>query len=160
MYDQYQHIQLFSNTSKYLFRGTLPTSSFHQPYRGMGITPTTVDPVVASLFAARYLMDGPAVVLIARKAELADSLDGPNLLSFRHELAINLELVPMQFEARCILKVSVQDSIQLLQELGYAVPKRLHDTGALSQALLESPRMNQEDIDLYVERCHYVMKGG
>lgn len=160
MYDERQHLDLFALPTLYLFRGTLPSSAFPTPYRGCGVTPTSVDPIVATLFACRYRMAGPAIVLLALKQDLADRLDGPNLMSFAYELAVNIDLHPDEFEKRCVLSVSVDQSLALLAELGYRLPTRLPDFGALTQAIEESSRMQRDEIDRYAARCFELTAGG
>jgi len=124
------------------------------------VTPTSIDPVVATLFACRYLMEGPAVVLLGLKSDFLGLLDGPNLASFGYECAANLELPPYEFEKRCRHRVPVNDSVAVLGQLGYRLPSKLLDLGALTQALVQSPRMLMEDIDRYVERCQQLLEGG
>jgi len=75
VYDDHQHRDLFNAPGRYLFRGALPSSAFAGPYRGPGVTPTSTDPVVATLFACRYRMEGPAVVLVALKSDFAGYID-------------------------------------------------------------------------------------
>lgn len=153
MYDLRQHLELFHGPGHYLFRGTLPSGSFAAPYEGPGVTPASVDPVVATLFACRYRMDGPAIVLVAQRSDFAELLDGPNLESFRNEPAVNIELPPADFEMRCILRVAVDESLAFLDRLGYRLPPRLPDLGALTQAMAHPPRMEMRDIERYVELC-------
>jgi hypothetical protein len=98
-------------------------------------------------------MDGPAIVLIALKSAFADLLDGPNLASFHYELAVNIDLPPSEVEARCLQRVSVDDSLEILRELGYQLPSKLPDLGALTQALTQSPRMHLTEIDSFVQKC-------
>jgi len=147
VYDERQHRELFDRSGLYLFRGTLPSTAFARPYPGPGVTPTSVDPLVATLFACRYLMEGPAIVLLALKSEFIGLLDGPNLACFSYECAVNIDLPPVEFEKRCRHSVAVSDSVAVLDQLGYRLPSKLPDTGALTQALLQSPRMLLEDID-------------
>ena len=158
MYDKCQHLDLFNGPGRYLFRGTLPSRSFGTAYRGSGVTPTSVDPIVSTLFACRYSMEGPAGVLLALKADFAELLDGPNLASFQFEMAVNIELPPDEFEKRCFQLVTLQDSLALLDTLGYRLPSRLPDLGALTQALMLSPRMANDKIDRYVELGHQLPK--
>ncbi len=153
MFDERQHFDLFFGPGQYLFRGTLPSKAFTRPYSGVGVTPTSVDPIVATLFACRYRMDGPAVVWIAPKSEFRDRLDGPNALGFGYELAVNIDMAPPEFESRCLFGVSVDESLTILAQLAYRLPVRLPDIGALAQALTQSPRMLSEDIVRYVELC-------
>jgi hypothetical protein len=100
VYDDRQHLDLFHGPGRYLFRGTLPSSAFTTAYQGCGVTPTSIDPVVATLFACRYNMEGPAWVLLALKSEFTELLDGPNLACFWYEFAVNIELPPYEFERR------------------------------------------------------------
>jgi hypothetical protein len=47
-----------------------------------------------------------------------------------------------------------------INELGYLIPSKLPDLGALTQALTQSLRMVMEDIDRYIERCQELSEGG
>jgi large repetitive protein len=160
VYDDCQHLDLFHGPGRYLFRGTLPSNAFAAAYQGSGVTPTSVDPIVATLFACRYRVEGPAGVLIALKSALAELLDGPNLASFWYELAVNIELLPYEFEGLCLQFIPVGESLAVLKQLGYRLPSKLPDLGALTQALVQSPRMPMEDIDRYVELCQRFSEGG
>jgi hypothetical protein len=160
VYDDRQHLDLFNGPGRYLFRGTLPSNAFATAYKGIGVTPTSIDPVVATLFACRYRMEGPAVVFLALKSDFRELIDGPNLASFSYECAVNLELPPYEFEKRCRHCVPVDHSVAFLEQLGYRLPSKLPDFGALTQALMQSPRMFVEDIDRYVERCEQLSEGG
>ncbi len=153
MYDEHQHLDLFHSPGRHLFRETLPSRAFAGPYRGAGVTPTSVDPVVATLFACRWRMEGSAIVLLARKSDFEGLLDGPNLASCSYELAVNIEVPQAEFERRCFHWVSVDDSLSVLRQLGYVLPSRLPDLGALTGALTQSPRMLLQEIDSYVEQC-------
>lgn len=97
---------------------------------------------------------------LALKSDFVELLDGPNLASFSYECAVNIELPPYEFERRCRHSVSVNDSVAVLNQLGYRLPSKLPDLGALTQALMQSPRMLLEDIDRYVERCQQLAEGG
>jgi hypothetical protein len=119
------------------------------------VPPTSVDPIVATLFACQHRMEGPTVVLIGLKSGFAELLDGPSLASFKYELAVNLDMRQDEFERRCAACVSVDDSLTVLRQLDYRLPTRLPDVGALTQALTQSPRMPIQHIDSYVERCQH-----
>jgi len=160
LYDDRQHLDLFLGPGRYLFRGTLPSSAFTTEYLGSGVTPTSIDPIVATLFACQKRMEGPAVVLVALKSDFSDLLNGPSLKSFGYELAVNLELPPFEFEKRCRHCIAVNDSLAVLGELGYRLPSVLPDGGALTQALTQSPRMLMDEIDRYVELCQQLAEGG
>ena len=153
VYDNRQHIDLFENPGPYLFRGALPTRHYAGSYQGLGVTPTSVDPIVATLFACRYRMEGAAIVLIARKDDFGDCLNGPNFGQFHYELAVNLDCNPAKFEQQCIVQVSVDQSLAVLRELGFELPPRLIDFDALRQALGMSPRMLSEQIAAFAKRC-------
>jgi hypothetical protein len=107
VYDERQHLELFHGPGHYLFRGTLPSGAFTAPYQGVGVSPATIDLIVATLFACRYRMEGPAIVLIALKSAFTELLDGPNLSSFYYELAVNIELPAVQELETYGKKVSV-----------------------------------------------------
>lgn len=92
-------------------------------------------------------------MLVARKSDFAQLLDGPNLAFCHYELAVNIELPPPEFERRCLRSVPVDESLAVLIQLGYRLPTRLPDYGALTQALQESPQMFTGEIDRYVELC-------
>lgn len=152
MYDEQQHKDLFLGPGMYLFRGTLP-ASFYEGEKSSGVTPTTVDPIVATLFACRYRTEGPARVLIALKQDFADDLNGPNLASYEYELAVNLEMSQQTFEHRSRFNISVDESLSILRTLGYELPVQLYDHLALSQALQQSPRMLLTQVAAYANAC-------
>lgn len=95
-------------------------------------------------------------MLITLKSNFAELLDGPNITNYYHELAVTIDWPPDEFENRCIRHVSLSDSLIVLHPLGYTLPAKLPDFGALTQ----SPRMPINEIDRYVARCRQLPDDG
>jgi hypothetical protein len=64
-----------------LFRGTSVGWPGNFVPRYEGFTPTTVDPLVAALFAAECAQFGRPVIIICRRADIADYIVSPNVLA-------------------------------------------------------------------------------
>src|SRR5260370_13288774 len=97
---------------------------------------------------------------MALKYSFDNLIDCLNVSRFHYELAVNIEVHPTEFEGRCIQRVSVDDSLEILNQLIYWLPAKLPDLGALTQALTQSPRMLIQEMDRYVERCQQLPSNG
>jgi hypothetical protein len=96
VYDPNYHIHMFRSAPAHLFRGARLSEDYEEPYSGSGDTPTSIDPIVATLFAAHEQSKGKAVVLILDKEAFRGMRGGPSIRTQASlELAVNLRLPPM-----------------------------------------------------------------
>ncbi len=154
MYDPTHHLDMFRSARRFLFRGTRTARSYGDTYTGNGVTPTSIDPIVATLYAARYRSEGPAIFLILEKDAFKDRIDGPSVTSFAGmELAVNLDVTPMKAEQEALKIVSVDDCLRIIREMGHEMPEILRDLGALREALRYSPRLSPDEVDFFSKQA-------
>jgi hypothetical protein len=137
----------------HLYRGT--THGWHggESLRWLGITPTTEDPIVATLFALECCRFGAAVVLFCRRG-MVESLIQPSnvLVDLEREVAIGVS--PLDFATSYALRsVPAMDCRNVLAELGFELPPLIEDKHHLNLTLKSSPRMSRRQIEEFDRRC-------
>lgn len=68
------------------------------------------------------------------------------------ENEVCVEILPKEFAERSSLSVSAQDSRAILSEMGYDIPKAIYDKQQLNSILKETPRLSDNDIQVYINR--------
>jgi hypothetical protein len=150
MYDHKHHLDVFESGGTYLYRGTMPTKEFVEEYFGAGVTPTSIDPLVATLFAAKCRSEGTPIVILAEREKFKARLDGPTCVTWANvELAVNIEIPPWDFEREAARIISLETSLQIFDQLGIELPTGLVGSGAVRQALFSSPRLTFEQRERY-----------
>ena len=137
----------------YLYRGTTARWPGNESLLAAGITCTTTDPLVATLFAIACRNHGPGVVLLAPKGPL-ERLIGPSNPFEQIECAVNLEMLPGEFARRAVHRMDVDTSLAILAEPGFsALPVRINGAEALAIALQCShdlgERLSPDRVDAY-----------
>jgi RHS repeat-associated protein len=130
----------------YLLRGTTAGYPGSPALQRIGVTPTTTDPVVATLFATEASRYGEAVVLIAPRASLP-TIEGNVLAALEAEVGV--ELTPLEFAARA-QSVSLDQARSALGQLGIVTPAAIPNKAALDGALRSSPRLTADQIDAFL----------
>ena len=120
------------------------------------VTCTTIDPLVATLFAIECRDHGRAVILVARRELFAELHAAPNYFSVS-EAAVNLQVVPVEFARMAEIALDVERSIEILREMGFQdIPVRLSGYSALQDEIDESHaaglRLNAGQIRLFNAR--------
>src|SRR5579872_4122419 len=143
---------------EFLFRGTTEGWPGAQTSQQLPVTPTSSDPLVATLFAIRCRRFGKAIVLVARRDAFASQMT-PNVLG-ESECEVPLPLPPPEFAKSAIIKIGVEEAMRILASMGFDLPGALPDNSALSAAISESHsrriRLSSEQIGYFVEigRAH------
>jgi hypothetical protein len=118
----------------YLYRGTTVGWPGYEDLRATGMTPTTTDPVVATLFAVESRNHGQATLLLAERTPLETLVGEANHFA-NLECAINLRIQPLDFFRVVARRVEVDRSLAVLASMGFdQLPSRLRP-GALTDAL-------------------------
>jgi len=141
---------------KYVYRGTTEGWPGNMSLQDEKMTPTTTDPLVATLFAIECRNHGPALILAAPRS-LFEGLIGPANYFSVIESAVNLEIFPMEFAIMAKEKLDVDQSIAVLHEMGFQeMPVRLSGSYALQRTIDESYkaglRLSEEQIRSYNSR--------
>jgi len=134
----------------FLFRGTTEGYPGNPALQKIGITPTTTDPAVATLFATEASQHGQGVVLIAPRAGLP--VGEPNVLAtIEREVAV--ELLPSEFAARAT-GVNVADARAALTRVGINLPSKV-TKGSLSSDLTHVPKMTDSEIMQFLKQVGF-----
>jgi hypothetical protein len=130
----------------WLYRGTTPHWPGSEPLRTLRITPTSTDPLVATIFALECLRFGPAVVQIVLREAVADRIDQPNVLSAL-EREVVLAMPPEEFSRdHACLQVSAYEAREVLAEIGYELPVSMANKQVFQTLIATSARLRQTDI--------------
>jgi hypothetical protein len=150
VYDATHHIHMFRSAPAHLFRGARLSADYEEQYSGSGDTPTSIDPIVATLFAAHEQSKGKAFVLILDKEVFRGMRGGPSIRTQASlELAVNLSLPPTEVERRATKVLAANDSIEILAGMGFWLPKMLYTPTQLQEELEKTPRLCLDDIREY-----------
>lgn len=136
-----------------LYRGTTPDWPGSKGLQAIRVTPTTSDPLVATLFGLECLRFGPAIVQMCNQAAVSSLLEPANVLAdLEKEVAVGLP--PDEFTRRfaeSFLPVLVARDI--LAELGFELPPTVANKVALQGLLKSTPRLRSEDIAVFEARA-------
>ena len=139
-----------SGRETYYFRGTTEGYPGNSALQRLGITPTSTDPFVSTVFATNGENYGKGVLYIASSTDLKGiSTTSSNVLSsFEKEVAFNIQ--PLEFANRAGLSVSSSQARKILKSMGYNIPSRI-STDEISDILKNAPTFGQDDIMRFVE---------
>lgn len=140
----------------YLYRGTTPNWPGSPGTQELRLTPTTTDPIVATLVAIECRNYGEGLILIAPRAPLQGLL-GPHNHFGREECEVSIRVSPLEFFQFVIHTVDVDVSLKVLGAMGFVnLPIRINGPDALRDEILEtqaaSYRLNLEQIEEYNRR--------
>jgi hypothetical protein len=139
---------------EYLYRGTTPGWPGTEGIQQARVTPTTTDPLVATLFAIESRNHGRGIILVGLRRSFEGLIGKPNYFAIV-ECAVNVMLPPVEFAGRVVREVDIERSIEILTGMGYRLPVRIAK-GALLSILNDthsaSDRLNLEQIRHY-NRC-------
>jgi hypothetical protein len=159
LYAHTHHIHMFRSAPAYLFRGARLNNEYGEEDEPGADTPTTVDPIVATSFAARQKSKGSGYVLILSKKDFADKFGGPSTISHAGlELAVNLALHPKEVEEKAVAIIPVEKSVEILAAMGFELPSVLYSHPQLHSQLQDSQRMLPEQIEEYFHRVMDAIK--
>jgi hypothetical protein len=134
-------------------RSSLPT---HHIYRGtsvgwagsdaiqqLGVTCTSSDPLVATLFAINCQRYAEGVVQVARFEQVNGICANSNVLSHL-ECEITIAVSPAEFQRLYVAKtVSALVASTALRELGFSVPTRIYSITHLRELIKETQQNRQ-----------------
>jgi hypothetical protein len=147
---QAPEIALFRGTSRAADGSVYPGNPGIQR---IGVTPTSTDPVVATVFATESENYGAGRLIIATGDDLAGVSVGPGNVRSGLELEVGVHLQPTEFAARAGIEVPASRARQALQQLGVEVPSRVPDINA-ADAFLQapgSPRLTPQQIQRFIQ---------
>lgn len=126
------------------------------------MTPTSTDPLAATLFAVRCRSFGEAVVLVVRLEQVAEFVGDENIFS-KLESEVTLSLRPADFAMRAIMKIDVATALDILVRMGFEVPTIISGTKRMDDAIRESysrgDRLTSDQIQRFVSEARSTSQG-
>ncbi len=157
-----------AETESYYYRGTTrgwPGSPNLVEFR---VTFATTDPLVATLFAIECRSRGEAAVLVASAGKFpvlhsaSSPVQGPVNLSFTlPEGAVELSVLPSEFERDADYIIPVEDAISLLIGLGFdPLPARIASHAQLDELIRETYNAGQRLTLRQIHEFNRMLRGG
>jgi hypothetical protein len=130
----------------FLYRGTTAGWPGNACLQRERLTPTSRDPLVATLFGLECSRWGPAVLLAADAVSLAGLVASGNVLAdIEQELAVMVS--PSEFAERFVAwTVPIARARRVLHDLGYELPVTISSREALSEELRLWRRLRKDEI--------------
>jgi hypothetical protein len=135
----------------YLFRGTTIGWPGHDSLRELGITPTSADPLVATLFALHCLRYGKGIVQFCLRREVEHLIGEANSLA-EIEVEVALNILPDLFTQHYV--VHTVDSViaaSILRGLGYELPAVISRKRIFEIELEAAGRLSQDEIATFIK---------
>jgi hypothetical protein len=123
----------------YLFRGTTVGWPGNRSLQRVKMTPTSTDPLVATLFAMECIQHGEAIVYYARWETFKDRIRKPNVLA-RRECEVGVSMQPLEFAASAKGRIHALAARAILASMGFQIPPRITDRGFLTTSINQSDR--------------------
>ena len=129
----------------YLFRGTTRDWPGNPTAAAAQFTYTSLDPLVATLFAVECRSHGAAIVLVARRGHFEEIPPGPFDMTFQTlENQVVLATRPRGFAEAADFSLEVDRCLEILADLGFgSIAVRIRGKSHLRESLLESLRLGQ-----------------
>jgi hypothetical protein len=135
----------------YLFRGTSEGFAGLVSLQKLGITPTAIDPLIATVFAIESKNYGKGVLYLAKtetlEAQGIKVLEG-NVLK-QLETEIPLDILPKDFPSKAFKVIDAERARQILKEMGYDIPYQIQKAD-LNRILEDLPRMSPHEIEIFI----------
>lgn len=142
----------------FFFRGTSEGFAGSAGLHEIGITPTSTDALVATLFATESSQCGTGVVHIVSSADLAglEIVEGNVLSSLEREVGVAVQ--PLEFANRARTTITAEEARAILRGMGIQLPGQIHSKVVLAEILRDSPRLTREQIIEFVRQAEAVRK--
>jgi len=134
-----------------LYRGTTAGWPGNDVLQELGFTPTTQDPLVATLFALDASRYGRAVV---QRCEMRTviGLIGPSNNQWVVEREVKITVPPRVFEERYVAKtLPALRAREILAEMGFELAPVFADRDVFRRWLYDTPRLNNQEIGRFNE---------
>ncbi|WP_078488834.1 putative T7SS-secreted protein [Streptomyces noursei] len=140
-----------SPCDEHLFRGTTKGFEGSPGTQGVGVTPTSTDPGVASVFATHSEKYGEAVVQLIPRGAVGDIPAFPGYI--RAEAEVGLEISASELTKRAGVEIPSAAARDILQGMGIDVPRRI-GYGDISPLLNDVPKLSPDQIARFVEEAY------
>jgi RHS repeat-associated protein len=135
-----------------LFRGTSEGYAGSPNMQRVGVTPTSTDPAVATVFATQSEQYGNGVVHIARPEDVAGVTRYPPSLGAL-ESEVPLDMPPSEFASRASHTIPVSQARQILDDMGISVPQQVTSNQSLDAWLHQRTPMTDAQIGEFIRRA-------
>jgi hypothetical protein len=141
---------LVHNDSCPVFRGTTKGFDGSAGTQRVGVTPTSSDPGVATIFATHSQQFGDAVVQIASPEDIAGVERFPGYIASEAEVGVDMS--PAEFASRASTEIPVGAAREILSGMGIDIPSRI-GIGDLSPVLENTPKLTPSQIAQFMEEA-------
>jgi RHS repeat-associated protein len=132
-----------------LFRGTSEGFAGGQNTLASGLTWTSTNPAVSTLYATLAEQSGNGVLQIASPEALSGlAADAGGI--FENESEVALATTPTDFAAMAETSISAAEARAILQEMGYSSPSAIYSIQQLNQAIQYVPNLTIEEIEQFI----------
>lgn len=130
---------------RFIYRGTTVGWPGNPVLQRLGYTCTTVDPLVATLFALEAANFGDAVVLACPLQDVgAMLLPGNVFADLESEVVVSVS--PAEFERLATIRMPVKHAHEVLRQLGFELPLVVTGKRALHMRLGEHERLQPDQV--------------
>jgi hypothetical protein len=120
----------------FVFRGTTKGFPGSLASQELAISPASIDPVIATMFAARGAADGPdPVVLVSSSRALGQNSIGMGNYLATLEREVGIQMAPEDVARRALAELPLADARAALSRMGYYVPTMIGSDAVLTQHL-------------------------
>ncbi|NEW47116.1 DUF6531 domain-containing protein [Nocardia cyriacigeorgica] len=133
-----------------LFRGTTTGYEGSPGTQRVGITPTSTDPGVATIFAIHSERFGESVVQIARSSDLTGVERYSGYIP--SEAEVGLGMSPSEFASRASIEIPASAARSILSDIGISLPNSI-GIDDLTPLLRDTPKLTPGQINQFVERA-------
>ncbi|WNZ24537.1 hypothetical protein HJG54_17880 [Leptolyngbya sp. NK1-12] len=137
-----------------LFRGTTDGFPGNDVLQRLGISPASIDPLVATIFALEgKAQGGDAIVLIATQRGLGNPAVDIGNVRRTLEREVQVDMLPLEFQSKASYAISVDRARQILSEMGVVeLPNSIRPEDSVDY-LRNTPRMTPEQIRDFFRRA-------
>jgi hypothetical protein len=138
----------------HLFRGTTEGFPGNPVLQKLGITPASVDPLVATVFGLEGKNKGKAILAFGSRTSFESGEIDLGNVRRTLEREVQVDLPPHEFEKRAQSTISIDKSRKILKDMGVAdLPASVHSSDDGTQILNSTPRLNPEQIQEFLKRA-------
>jgi hypothetical protein len=138
----------------YLFRGTTEGFPGHPALQKFGITPASVDPLVATVFGLEGKNKGNAILSFGSRSSFESGEIDLGNVRRTLEREVQVDLPPSEFQKRAQGTISVDRARQILKDMKIAdLPASLRSFNDSTQILESTPRLTPEQINEFLKRA-------
>ena len=136
--------------NSYFFRGTTEGYPSNASLQKLGVTPTSSNPLVATVFATNGEQYGNGILYVADSSDLKGvPIVSSNVLCDL-EKEVVFEMLPQEFTNKASISISSIHAREILAILGYDIPSSI-GRGDISNIISGMPRLTQKEIISFVK---------